>query len=544
MSRVTARETLFHPGVGREGAEPGTPEWAQHHMVALVSDVGHVADDLRRFAIYLDTMTRGEAWKVLRRKDGGLGFDSVVAWVEAPQPFGLGTPADELLRRLDLVAEGKLVKAALRKGAPSPSVFIGQPRPLSAEKTWSRPSGDDFVVPEPHPAANLFPMLSEDAQRALADDIAVNGQREPIVLWEGQILDGRNRLAACDLAGVVPVFKALAHCPDPVAYVLSANLHRRHLTDDDRAFCAARMKGHYMEKAKANHVEASKTGGKKAGRGRAIGVKSPDLTPIGGGYWYDLAAADWHTSASAVQRADAILSQSDALPELVDAVKAGTVTLSGGATIAKATKAGAVTVEEARAAVTTKETAKALRDQLAADKPKPTGKGGGGKSKGAPAPAAPATTAPAEEKPAPPARHPVLVEIDAAKNLRALDAAFNRVALANLSAAESAEASAAYQRRSTELRAQVSATTETPATVSPQATTAQPVQATARQLPLAGEDTDEIPAGRQVNPTNANALHLVGTLSATIAKYDEEGSPVPVEFIKALAELSRQWGTR
>jgi hypothetical protein len=521
---------MADPGVGDIHAEPGSREWAIAVRLQLESKANSMGTGVNDVAMRLERLFTTGAWTHLFKEDGST-FASIEEYIAYAKPYGMGVPVGVMVRYLSMVREGRTVCAHLSKVAPADSVPCVLPTP-----------GGESV--EAHPAANLFPMLSEDARRALADDIAVNGQREPIVLWEGQILDGRNRLAACDLAGVVPVFKALAHCPDPVAYVLSANLHRRHLTDDDRAFCAARMKGHYMEKAKANHVEASKTGGKKAGRGRAIGVKSPDLTPIGGGYWYDLAAADWHTSASAVQRADAILSQSDALPELVDAVKAGTVTLSGGATIAKATKAGAVTVEEARAAVTTKETAKALRDQLAADKPKPTGKGGGGKSKGAPAPAAPATTAPAEEKPAPPARHPVLVEIDAAKNLRALDAAFNRVALANLSAAESAEASAAYQRRSTELRAQVSATTETPATVSPQATTAQPVQATARQLPLAGEDTDEIPAGRQVNPTNANALHLVGTLSATIAKYDEEGSPVPVEFIKALAELSRQWGTR
>ena len=168
-------------------------------------------------------------------------------------------------------------------------------------------------------------------------DITANGLREPIVLWEGQIIDGRNRMTACQRAGVPPTLTTLLHCPDPVAYVLSANLHRRHLTDDDRALCAARMKAHYQERAAKNHAEASKSGGKKAGRGRAIGVATSETTPIDGAKWSELAASDWKVSRGAIERADALLSQRETLPELHDAVKAGEVSLSKAATVAKAT---------------------------------------------------------------------------------------------------------------------------------------------------------------------------------------------------------------
>jgi hypothetical protein len=353
------------------------------------------------------------------------------------------------------------------------------------------------------------------------------------VLWEGQILDGRNRLAACDLAGVVPVFKALAHCPDPVAYVLSANLHRRHLTDDDRALCAAQMKKHYQDRAAKNHAEASKTGG----RGNKKTVKSGDLTVSEGGYWYQLAALDWKVSPSAIQRADTLLAQRETLPELHDAVKvAKTVSLSGAATMAKAVTSGAVTVEEVKAAVASKTTAAKLTNKIRDTKP--AGKGGGGKSKGAPAPAAPAATTPAEEKPAPPARHPVLVEIDAARDTAALDRAFNRIALANLSEAESAEASAAYQRRAAELRAQGPATTAAPGSVSPQATTAQPVQATAPQ------DQGDLFAGiakSMVRDDELNALDLADRLREAVARLVRDGRPIPPSLTGDLAGMVRKW---
>jgi hypothetical protein len=55
---------------------------------------------------------------------------------------------------------------------------------------------------QPHPLADLFPMMGEAELSALAADIKAHGLREPIVLHEGLILDGRNRLKACEIVGV------------------------------------------------------------------------------------------------------------------------------------------------------------------------------------------------------------------------------------------------------------------------------------------------------------------------------------------------------
>ena len=93
---------------------------------------------------------------------------------------------------------------------------------------------------QPHPLAELFPMLPESELRELADDIVTFGQRVPIVLLDGMVLDGRNRLAACRFAEVEPRFVEYEG-DDPLNFVLSHNLHRRHLTESQRAMIAARI---------------------------------------------------------------------------------------------------------------------------------------------------------------------------------------------------------------------------------------------------------------------------------------------------------------
>src|SRR6516164_995725 len=71
-------------------------------------------------------------------------------------------------------------------------------------------------------------------------DIKVKGLCEPIVLYENKTLDGRNRYLACIAAGIEPTFKTYEGT-DPVAFVISANLCRRHLTESQRAMIAAKL---------------------------------------------------------------------------------------------------------------------------------------------------------------------------------------------------------------------------------------------------------------------------------------------------------------
>jgi len=92
-----------------------------------------------------------------------------------------------------------------------------------------------------HPAAELFPLLDGPEFDALVDDIREHGQREPIVVHDGMILDGRNRYRACKAIGIEPVVKLWSESSTIEAFVVSMNLHRRHLNESQRAMIAARI---------------------------------------------------------------------------------------------------------------------------------------------------------------------------------------------------------------------------------------------------------------------------------------------------------------
>ena len=57
---------------------------------------------------------------------------------------------------------------------------------------------------QPHRLASLFPPLADQELEALADDIRQHGQREPVLMYEGKVLDGWNRVRACRLIGRKP----------------------------------------------------------------------------------------------------------------------------------------------------------------------------------------------------------------------------------------------------------------------------------------------------------------------------------------------------
>jgi hypothetical protein len=74
-----------------------------------------------------------------------------------------------------------------------------------------------------HPVAAIFPLMPEDELAALAEDIKVNGLRLKIALYQGKILDGRNRYLACLRSGVKPLFQHIKN-ENPIQFCLSVNL--------------------------------------------------------------------------------------------------------------------------------------------------------------------------------------------------------------------------------------------------------------------------------------------------------------------------------
>jgi ParB-like chromosome segregation protein Spo0J len=160
-----------------------------------------------------------------------------------------------------------------------------------------------------HPLAELFPPLGDADLRELAEDIRAHGLREGIDLYDDRIIDGRNRYLACKLAKIVPRYKELRVSSDDeaLAHVISKNLKRRHLDESQRAMVAAKI---------ATMRQGSRTD--LASNEARSQADAADLLNV---------------SRSAVQRATTV--KREGVPEVVEAVEKGDLSVSAAAVIAK-----------------------------------------------------------------------------------------------------------------------------------------------------------------------------------------------------------------
>jgi len=99
-----------------------------------------------------------------------------------------------------------------------------------------------------HPVAKLFPSLSATELNEMAESIRKEGLLNPCVRQGDTLLDGRNRLAACKLAGVEPRFVEYTG-GSPVAFIIGANLARRHLDKGQKIALALEIEPHFAEEA-------------------------------------------------------------------------------------------------------------------------------------------------------------------------------------------------------------------------------------------------------------------------------------------------------
>lgn len=170
-----------------------------------------------------------------------------------------------------------------------------------------------------HEAANIFPMITGDEFEQLASDIKKNGLRESIKKLDGKIIDGRNRFVACNQVDVSAVFEDV-QTDDPVQYVLSLNLHRRHLTPSQASMCAARAREIYE---------------RQADKRRRAGVKIdlPENLPEGKkGESRNIAGKAFGVSGKSVDHAKKVIERGT--PELVKAVDEGRMAVSTAAVLA------------------------------------------------------------------------------------------------------------------------------------------------------------------------------------------------------------------
>lgn len=180
-----------------------------------------------------------------------------------------------------------------------------------------------------HPAAQMFPMIEGAAYEQFRDDIARQGLLQPIsVLPDGSVLDGRNRLRACEELDIEPRFVTV-NPESPLAYVLSANKHRRHLTSSQLAMLAADEVQKLRPDAESRRAEGQKSGGDSAGRGRPKNSLRENFTAskragTGRSKAVDKAADLFGTNGNYVQAALTIKANA---PDLAERVMAGTLNI-------------------------------------------------------------------------------------------------------------------------------------------------------------------------------------------------------------------------
>lgn len=111
-----------------------------------------------------------------------------------------------------------------------------------------------------HELSKIIPSMSEEEYQGFKEDIRINGLNHPIILYEGKVLDGRHRYRACQELKIeirTEEYKG----DQPLTYIISQNIKRRHLTQSQIAAIAVELLPKLEEEAKKR--QATSTGGKE-----------------------------------------------------------------------------------------------------------------------------------------------------------------------------------------------------------------------------------------------------------------------------------------
>lgn len=178
---------------------------------------------------------------------------------------------------------------------------------------------------EIHPAARIFPLMSAEEFAGLKSDIQAHGLHEPILRdITGAVIDGRNRLRACEELGIEPTFRTFEG-ESVVEMVMSLNLHRRHLDESQRAMIGAKAKPLF-------ETEAAERRRATQNNDSASAVKA-NLPEQAKGQARDMAARSVNVSPRSVESAATVLKKGT--PELVERVESGEIKVSTAAEVAK-----------------------------------------------------------------------------------------------------------------------------------------------------------------------------------------------------------------
>lgn len=182
-----------------------------------------------------------------------------------------------------------------------------------------------------HPAVELFPRMSDSDYRTLVSSILDAGEvTTPIVLdTKGAVIDGRHRVDACIELDIEVPFRTYRG-DDILGHVIALNLHRRHLTESQRAMVAAKMAT--MKQGDNRFTIDAQIQASTPDEQQALfdaPKPAPSITTVS----QSEAAAQLNVSRSAVQSATVVRNQGT--PELTKAVESGKVSVNTAAKAAQ-----------------------------------------------------------------------------------------------------------------------------------------------------------------------------------------------------------------
>ena len=244
----------------------------------------------------------------------------VAAVAEAKGLVAKGVLTGIDLEDVEQVKTGTNAEEEPQEGKPVEKVVALQPVATDtiAEKV------EPFPEYEFHPIAAIFPMMEDGALSALADNIKEDGLNKDILLFEGKVADGRHRYLGCKKSGVAPRFVTWTGSEAAlIRHVVSDNLHRRHLSDAQRAMIGAKLKAIFEPEAKKR---------RNANLAQNKGPTVPANLPERGESRENVAEA-LNVSGRAVEKAAHILKQGDA--SLIEAASEGKVSLDAAQRVSK-----------------------------------------------------------------------------------------------------------------------------------------------------------------------------------------------------------------
>jgi hypothetical protein len=175
-----------------------------------------------------------------------------------------------------------------------------------------------------HPAADLFPLLEGAELAELADDIREHGLVEAVWLWNDPdrgelLLDGRNRVAACEKVGV-PLRTRTYTGDDPIGFSISQNMKRRHLTPGQRDYVGLEALALYEVEAKKRHSAAVAESNRRRRGGEPWVADPPPMVEPPTQKSRDLAALAVGGSGRGIQRVKRVI---ESAPDLAPLLRSG-----------------------------------------------------------------------------------------------------------------------------------------------------------------------------------------------------------------------------